>query len=211
VISEIIVVSGIPRSGTSMMMRMLSCGGIPVLDDGLRRPDVHNPWGYYEFDRVKRLAQDKSWLADAGGKAVKVIYALLHELPSEYRYKVIFMDRVLEEVVASQDAMIAALGHEGAYPAPERIISGFRKQLAQVDKLLATRREFSVLRLDYHETVADPAYAVSKIEAFLRIGLDQAAMCAAVDVSLYRQRVHQHAFCDLNHQGAPIHDTSCDT
>lgn len=188
-----------------MMMRMLSCGGIPVLDDGVRRPDAHNPRGYYEFDRVKRLARDKSWLADAGGKAVKVIYALLRELPSEYRYKVIFMRRPLEEVVASQDAMIAALGIEGARSGRAEVIAGFQGQLAEVDRLLAARREFSVLRLDYNDTVADPACSIEKIETFLGFGLDQAAMRAAVDVSLYRQRVRQHAICDRNQHGGPSH------
>jgi hypothetical protein len=171
-----------------MMMRMLSCGGVPVLDDGVRKPDVHNPEGYYEFDRVKRLAEDKSWLADACGKAVKVIYALLRELPSEYHYKVIFMRRAIEEVVASQDAMIAALDIEGAHFTREKAIVGFRRQLAEADSLLAARHEFSALQIDYNETVADPACSVEKIEAFLGIGLDQAAMRAAVDASLYRQR-----------------------
>ena len=199
-ISEVIVVSGIPRSGTSMMMRMLSCGGVPVLDDGIRRPDMHNPWGYYEFNRVKQLAEDKSWLADARGKAVKVIYALLHELPSEYCYKVIFMHRALEEVVESQDAMIGTLGM-GGVRSPERIISGFRKQLAEVDELLLARTEFSVLRLDYNGTVADSARSIEKIEAFLGLSLNEPAMRAAVDVSLYRHRVSQQAIYDKNQQG----------
>lgn len=184
-----------------MMMRMLSCGGIPVLDDGVRRPDANNPMGYYEFEGVKRLAQDKSWLAGARGKAVKVIYALLDELPSDYRYKVIFMHRALEEVVASQDAMIAALGIEGPRSAPEAIISGFRSQLAQLDNLLATRREFAVLHLDYEDTVADPDPSIDKIETFLGLGLDKTAMRAAVDISLYRERVRQHAVSDSHPYG----------
>jgi hypothetical protein len=171
-----------------MMMHMLSCGGVPVLDDGVRRPDVNNPKGYYEWDRVKRLAEDKSWLADARGKAVKVIYALLRELPSEYHYKVIFMRRALEEVVASQDAMISTQDIEGARFMRERAIIGFRRQLAETDRLLAARNEFSVLRIDYNNTVADPVSSVERIEAFLGLGLNQAAMRAAVDTSLYRQR-----------------------
>lgn len=187
-VGEVIVVSGIPRSGTSMMMRMLSSGGVPLLEDGIREPDEHNPHGYYEFERVKQLARDKSWLADARGKAVKVIYALLRELPDDYRYKVIFMQRPLEEVVASQDAMMAGLGTSGGNTSSGKIIAAFRKQLTQIDAWLAARPHFDLLQLGYHQTMADPASAAERIDAFLDGHLDQAAMREAVDPSLCRQR-----------------------
>ncbi|MCA1601952.1 MAG: sulfotransferase [Acidobacteria bacterium] len=109
---SIIIVSGLPRSGTSMMMRMLEAGGINVLTDGIRKADEDNPEGYYEVELVKTLKQqsDKLWLGDARGKAVKVISALLDTLPQSYRYKVIFMNRNLAEVIASQNKMRARKG-----------------------------------------------------------------------------------------------------
>ena len=104
--AEIIIVSGLPRSGTSMMMRMLEAGGIPPLIDNLRRPNEDNPGGYYEFEPVKRTKQDPSWLTTAGGKVVKMVYRLLYDLPTGYEYRVIMMRRTLEEVLASQEAML---------------------------------------------------------------------------------------------------------
>src|SRR5882724_6754601 len=102
----ITVVSGLPRSGTSMMMRMLEGGGLPVMADGIRTADDDNPRGYYEFEPVKRLNRETSWLPAAYSKAIKIIYIHLYNLPSEHRYKVLFLERSLDEVIASQRAML---------------------------------------------------------------------------------------------------------
>src|SRR6516162_10352886 len=110
--SIITIVSGLPRSGTSMMMRMLEAGGMPILSDNIRRADADNPNGYYEFEPVKHLSQDSSWLRDAYGKAVKMVYRLLYELPLEHKYKVLMINRRIEEVVASQDAMLQHMGKD---------------------------------------------------------------------------------------------------
>jgi len=109
----ITVVSGLPRSGTSMMMQMLGAGGLAVLTDGKRGADADNPRGYYEYEAVKSLGQDASWLASAGGKAVKIVSALLIHLPDGFDYRVIFMRRPIAEVLASQRAMLDRLGHAG--------------------------------------------------------------------------------------------------
>src|ERR1700730_12387191 len=101
--APIVVVSGTPRSGTSMAMKMLDAGGMPTLTDGIRAADESNPKGYYEFERVKELDKngDIAWLSDARGNAVKIISFLLTFLPESFDYQVIFMDRDLDEVLAS--------------------------------------------------------------------------------------------------------------
>src|SRR5215211_3521881 len=104
------IVSGLPRSGTSMMMRMLETGGLPVLTDHVRTPDDDNPNGYYEFEAVKQTKEDDSWLEGTEGKAVKMVYRLLYDLPADHSYRVLFMRRKLEEVLASQRVMLERHG-----------------------------------------------------------------------------------------------------
>ncbi len=102
----ITIVTGLPRSGTSLMMKMLEVGGIPPLTDRARVADEDNPKGYYEFERVKKLPQDTSWLPEAEGKAVKMVSMLLYDLPKDRAYKIIFMRRQMEEILASQKKML---------------------------------------------------------------------------------------------------------
>jgi len=118
----VIVVSGLPRSGTSMMMQMLDAGGVEVLTDNLRLPDEDNPKGYYEYEAVKATAEDPSWLDDAGGRAVKMVYRLLYDLPADRRYRVVFMKRDLEEVIKSQEVMLGSSGQvrRQSRPCPPR-------------------------------------------------------------------------------------------
>src|SRR5260221_40938 len=108
--NSIVVVSGLPRSGTSLMMAMLQAGGVPVLSDGLRAPDADNPNGYFEFEPVKQLRTDHTWLASAQGKALKVVVPLLFHFPELFDCRVLFMERNLDEVIASQLAMLARKG-----------------------------------------------------------------------------------------------------
>ena len=115
------VVSGLPRSGTSLMMQMLAAGGVELLIDQIRRADADNPRGYFELEAVKRTRQDASWLDDAAGKAVKVIHLLLRDLPDDREYRVVMMSRDLDEVLASQQAMLARSGKKGANLPPERL------------------------------------------------------------------------------------------
>ena len=123
------VVSGLPRSGTSLAMQMIHAGGIPALTDGQRTSDDSNPRGYFELERVKQLKQDKSWLDEAAGKVVKVIHLLLAELPDDRPYRVVFMQRDLREVVQSQATMLARSGRPGGQLAPERLIAVYEQQL----------------------------------------------------------------------------------
>lgn len=182
------VVSGLPRSGTSLAMQMLHAGGIPAVTDGLRTQDDDNPRGYFEFERVKQLRTDKAWLDDAAGKAVKVIHLLLMELPDDRPYRVIFMQRDLREVVRSQSTMLARSGRAGGGLPPERLIAVYEQQLKAVDAWLAARQGFEVMRVPYAELVQDPGTWVPRVAGFLGRALDVPAMQAAVDPALHRNR-----------------------
>lgn len=109
--STVVIVSGLPRSGTSMMMSMLKAGGMELLVDSQRKADDDNPKGYYELEKVKNLRHDNSWLNEASHKAVKVISILLYQLPEDIRYKIIFIKRNLDEVLASQQLMLERRGN----------------------------------------------------------------------------------------------------
>ncbi len=183
------VVSGLPRSGTSLAMQMLRAGGVPLLTDALRPPDADNPRGYLEYAPVLRTATDASWVAQAPGKAVKVVYALLRQLPPGFEYRVLWMRRRLGEVIASQERMLARRGAPAdAALSRERLAAVFAAQLAETEAWLAQQPSFRVLALAYTEVVADPQRAARAIDAFLGGGLDREAMAGAVDPLLVRQR-----------------------
>jgi len=183
---HIVIVSGLPRSGTSMMMKMLEAGGLPPLTDRLRTPDDDNPQGYYEFERVKKLKEgDAAWLAGAQGKAVKVISALLTSLPAGYHYKVIFMRRAMPEILASQRKMLVNRGEDPEKVRDEELAALYEKHLAAVTGWLAEQANFSVLFLDYSALVENPVPAVEQVERFLTQKLDAAAMAAIVDPDLF--------------------------
>ena len=110
----VVVVSGLPRSGTSMIMQLLESGGVPILTDGQREADEDNPRGYYELDVVKHLKTEKQWVASAGGMAVKVIAQLLVHLPPQFKYKIVFVQRELDEILASQEKMLQRSQRTGA-------------------------------------------------------------------------------------------------
>jgi hypothetical protein len=189
VISDtIIVVSGLPRSGTSMMMRMLDAGGVALLSDVKRAADEDNPRGYFEDERTKDLARDQSWVGEARGKAVKVISALLEHLPPSYRYKIVFMRRDLDEVVASQDAMLVRRGKKSGGDAREHMRDLFAKHLDAVERKLAAAPNVELVYVDYAAVLGDPASQAARVNAFLGGGFDEKAMTAAVEPALRRQR-----------------------
>ena len=183
------VVSGLPRSGTSMMMKMLDASGIAIMTDAIRTADVDNPKGYYEYERVKELEKetDKSYVREGRGKALKVISFLLKELPDDNRYRVIFMRRDLAEVIASQNKMLDRRG-EHAITDGEMMAEAYRNHLAAVKILVRKRPNFEMLELRYDQAVKDPKAAAHAINTFLGGRLDEGAMVAAVDAELYRNR-----------------------
>lgn len=185
----IIVVSGLPRSGTSMLMRMLAEGGLPILSDGLRQADQHNPGGYYEYEPVKRLDKgDSDWLPEARGKAVKIVSALLMHLPDSYDYRVIFMQRHLDEIVRSQMLMLAAEGKDAAPARQAELQSHYRQHMQSVMHWLSQQPHMQVLYLHYDQLVSDPATHSEGIADFLALPLDRLKMAAVVDPALYRNR-----------------------
>jgi hypothetical protein len=186
----IVVVSGLPRSGTSMMMRMLEAGGVVPLVDGVRPADASNPRGYFEFEPVKGLDQggDLSWLPSARGKAVKIISFLLTWLPEDHNYAVIFMHRHPDELIASQQAMLRARGEAVDDGDAERSREVFTAHLAQVERFLAGRACFRTLPVQYGDVLAAPDAAAARVAAFLNRRLDTTAMARSVERQLYRNR-----------------------
>jgi hypothetical protein len=182
------IVSGLPRSGTSMMMRMLEVGGMPVVTDRLREADIDNPLGYYEFEPVKKVKEDQTWLEEAQGKAVKMVYSLLYHLPTNYRYRVLFMRRALDEVLASQRKMLERLGKKDDKITDAQMAQLFRSQLQKFETWIKGQPSFALLEVNYNQMVQDPTDQVQKINAFLGGQLNTDAMSKVVDTSLYRNR-----------------------
>ncbi|MBX7222742.1 MAG: sulfotransferase domain-containing protein [Blastocatellia bacterium] len=186
---EIVIVSGLPRSGTSMMMKMLEAGGIPVLIDGIRVADEDNPKGYYEFERVKQVKEDQSWLADAPGKVVKMVSMLLKDLPKEgYRYKVVFMRRKMEEILASQKQMLVRNNKPTDAVPDAKMAELFEKHLKDIFAWLEKQPQFDVLYINYNEMLVAPQENITAINAFLGGTLNTTGMQAVIDKNLYRQR-----------------------
>lgn len=186
--NTVVVVSGLPRSGTSMMMQMLAVGGVPVLVDEKRPADSDNPRGYFEYEPSKVASGAKSWLDEARGKAVKLVAQLVPGLPPGPDYRVIFMERSLADVVASQRAMLQRLDREGARISDSRLAQTYLQQIANIDRHIQQRGDqFSVLGISYQSTMDDPRSIANTINEFLGGDLDLEAMIAAVDPSLQRQ------------------------
>ncbi len=185
----VIVVSGLPRSGTSMMMKMLAEGGLPVLTDAIRSADEDNPNGYFELEVVKQLAEgQKDWLADAGGKLVKVISALLEHLPPEHHYKVLFMERQIPEILASQRKMLARR-NETSKVSDADMEAQFREHLKVIKYWLARQPNMEVMYVDYNRMMADPDAYCQKIADFVGWPLDVDKMRSIPNQNLYRNRV----------------------
>jgi hypothetical protein len=185
----VVIVSGLPRSGTSMAMKMLEAGGMELVVDNIRTADEDNPKGYYEDERVKALAEmdDKDWLRQARGKVIKVVSSLLNNLPAGNAYKVVFMRRNLHEVLASQTKMLDRRNEE-SQTGDDDLLAMYESHLEKVQFQLRFRPNFDALYVDYAEVVAEPARDARRIAAFVGGGLDAERMVAAVDGSLYRNR-----------------------
>ncbi len=189
--NSITVVSGLPRSGTSMMMKMLEAGGMQILTDHLRAADENNPKGYYEYERVKKLKEgDVAWVETAQGKVVKVISALLEHLPANHQYKIIFMRRDMNEILASQKKMLAVMGQSNGDVTDEQLASIYQKHLARTEGWLARQPNLDVIYINYNSMINDPTTYLLQVQSFLRGGLDIEKMRSVIDRNLYRQRNH---------------------
>ena len=184
----IIVVSGLPRSGTSMMMKILAEGGLSVVADQSRLADQDNPNGYFELELVKQMSQGNvAWLADAGGKAVKVISGLLENLPQEYFYKIIFMEREIKEILASQHKMLAHRNEELKATDIE-IERQFQKHLSVLKPWLVRQPNMEVLYVSYNALMADPQALCRRLIEFTSTPLDMDRMLSVPTRDLYRNR-----------------------
>ncbi len=186
----IILVSGLPRSGTSMMMKMLEAGGLEPLIDNIRKADEDNPKGYYELEQVKELdkSDDKTWLVEAQGKVIKIISQLLRDLPDTHQYKILFMRRKMAEILASQKQMLIRRGEPTDRISDKELTGLFSKHLVSTEKWLHDQPNFDVYYVPYNKVLVDPAVYVQQINTFLGGELNTDAMLAVVDKSLHRQR-----------------------
>ncbi|MGC1373504.1 MAG: sulfotransferase domain-containing protein [Candidatus Sulfotelmatobacter sp.] len=187
----ITVVSGIPRSGTSLMMQMLSAGGLPLLTDGVRAADLNNPRGYCEWAPVKSLSRTPEVIQAAEGKVVKVISSLLPSLSNQHDYKVIFMRRPLEEVIASQERMLDRLGKQAAPDAKKSLLPAFQRHLDHIHQWLANQPNITVLYVEYNSVLEAPQEIACTAANFLGRLLDVEAMSRQVEQSLYRERFRE--------------------
>ena len=190
----IIVVSGLPRSGTSMAMKMLEAAGLPLVIDGLREADVDNPKGYFELERIKDLAEerDKNYLRAARGKVVKIISFLLKELPANNNYKIVFMRRHIDEVLASQQKMLQHRS-EQSEAADDKIQELFEADLWRADYLIRHSSHLDALEVHYSDVLTDPESQARRIKEFLGLDLDVQKMASVVDPNLYRNRTGEAA------------------
>jgi predicted AlkP superfamily phosphohydrolase/phosphomutase/tetratricopeptide (TPR) repeat protein len=184
----ITIVSGLPRSGTSLVMQMLAAGGSPILEDGRREADEHNPRGYLEYERVKNLRHDNSWLGEARGKSLKVITQLLPALAMKYRYRIVYVERDLDEVLQSQRRMLARDGRAAARISDDQLRRTFSAQATRIRRWLSNRANVELLTVNYRQLIEEPRESAETIAVFLGGELNVEAMAAAVDPSLYRSR-----------------------
>ena len=194
----ITIVSGLPRSGTSMMMRMLDEGGIPIITDRVRAADEDNPRGYYEFEPVKALKSKFDWLIDARGKAVKIVSRLLLELPTGHYFRIVFMRRHLWEILASQQKMLHRRGIFDDPPDNKQMACLFRKHLEETETWLRLQKQMQVIYVSYNDIISDPKFQAEIINRFLDKRLCVARMVEAVDSTLYRQRLEGNLSNDRN-------------
>jgi hypothetical protein len=173
-----------------MLMQMLAAGGVAVMSDGLREADEDNPRGYLEYEPVKNLLKDASWLGQGRGKAIKIVAPLLGAIPAELPCRVIFVERDVEEVLDSQARMLVRRGKSIEMSAERRglLKAEYARTVARVKAMLARRAGTRVLSVGYRETVSNAGLVAARVNEFLGGGFDVGKMAAAVDAALHRNR-----------------------
>ncbi len=184
----ITIVSGLPRSGTSMMMKILEAGGVEIVTDNIRQANEDNPHGYYEYEKVKEVKEDASWLKETRGKAFKMISQLLYDLPSNESYKVIFMKRNMGQILASQKKMLERRGNDKNEISDERMGEFFHKHLSKIMEWMDERKYMDVLYINYNDILENPGGQIKILNRFLNNRLNAENAVNAIDKSLYRNR-----------------------
>lgn len=187
--TRITIVSGLPRSGTSMMMRMLEVGGIPIYTDSIRQADRDNPKGYYELEAVKTLARGESeFLGEARSKAIKVVSPLLRYLPRGERYRIILMQRKMEEILKSQRKMLSNRSEPTRNMDDAKLAQIYERDLRHVKQWMSTQAGIEAIFINYNGLLSKPMAELSRLDAFLDETLDLEAMAAVIEPTLYRNR-----------------------
>jgi hypothetical protein len=184
--TDITIVSGLPRSGTSLMMQMLKYGGMEVVTDEIRTSDVDNPKGYYEYEMVKKVKTDASWLPATRGKAFKMVSMLLYDLPATETYRILFMERDLDETLPSQEKMLIRLGKLAA--PRDQIKKAYLTHLERLNSWFELQGNMVVQRINYSDLVRQPENQVAKVCEFVQYPLNREEMLKAVDPTLYRNK-----------------------
>jgi hypothetical protein len=182
----ITVVSGLPRSGTSLVMQMLEKGGMEILTDHVRKPDKDNIRGYYEYEKVKSLKRDNSWLSEAENKAVKIIAQLLPFLLPQYQYSVLFVERPMDEILSSQAKMLESREQPAADSRQLETI--FVQQVKRIKSWIENQSNIRILCLQYHRLMLHPEEEVPKIPEFLCVDMNLEAMVSVIEPSLWHYR-----------------------
>ncbi len=186
--NTITIVSGLPRSGTSMMMKILEAGGMEIVTDNIRKANEDNPLGYYEYEKVKEIKEDTSWLEETRGKAFKMISQLLYDLPSNESYKVLFMQRNMNEILASQEKMLERRGNKKDEISDEKMGEFFNKHLSKIMEWMDERKYMDVLYINYNDILENPDEQIIILNQFLNDKLNAEKAVNAIDKSLYRNR-----------------------
>lgn len=181
------IVSGLERSGTSMMMQMLAAGEIPVAYTDSRKADMHNPRGYFELEGgkiINSLMKGIFPMEMYKGKFIKITAYGLSYLPTECTYKIIYMERNLEEVLDSMEKMSQIIDQNR-----EETKQSFMKLNEKVKKEITSKNNIAVLFVNYNEMLKDPQPNIEKICQFIGpYEYNREKMISVVDTHLYRQR-----------------------
>jgi predicted AlkP superfamily phosphohydrolase/phosphomutase/tetratricopeptide (TPR) repeat protein len=186
---SIIIVSGLPRSGTSLMMQILDKAGMTLFTDNSRIPDDNNPKGFFEHEAVKRLARDNTWLKETKGKVVKIIAPLLFALPEKFIYKIIFMNRNIHEVILSQQKMLTSEGRakEGTFSIS--LNNSFSNILKKVENWRERSHHVEILYIEHKELIKNPVIEINKVKQFLDFEVSAQELSKIIDRNLYRSKV----------------------
>ncbi len=184
----ITIVSGLPRSGTSMMMKILEAGGMEVVTDNIRKTDEDNIYGYYEYERVKKIKENNIWLKETRGKVLKIVSKLLYELPSNENYKIIFIKRKMNEILASQRKMLERMGKSTGGTSDGEMEMLFNKHLSKIAKYIEEKKYIDVIYINYNDFVKSPNVQIKTLNRFLNNKLNIEKAVKVVDKSLYRNR-----------------------
>jgi len=192
-LAPIVLVTGLPRSGTSLMMQLLAAAGFPILKDDIRAADTHNPRGYFEYTPVKRLHLDNSWLPTAAGKAVKVVSPLLGFLPTNLAYRAILVERSLTEVVDSQAEMLRCSRKELTLP-PGRLKQALKEQQEVALARFSQNPQASLLRVCFRDVFDRPEKVMTEIFKFVGYPMPRLeSLVDVVDSRLYRNRSNRES------------------